>query len=33
VAAGRPCTGTALTPTRTAPDTASAIDSVVGTPG
>ncbi|GAA2289911.1 hypothetical protein GCM10010234_33440 [Streptomyces hawaiiensis] len=33
VSAGRPWTGTALTPTRTAPDTASAIDSVVGAPG
>ncbi|MFF6916861.1 HAD-IA family hydrolase [Streptomyces sp. NPDC012466] len=33
VSAGRPWTGTAHTPTRTAPDTASAIDSVVDAPG
>ncbi|MGI5367200.1 HAD family hydrolase [Streptomyces iakyrus] len=33
VSAGRPWTETAHTPTRTAPDTASAIDSVVDAPG
>ncbi|MCK8436082.1 HAD family hydrolase [Streptomyces sp. D2-8] len=33
VSAGRSWTETAHTPTRTAPDTASAIDSVVGAPG
>ncbi|MEU3088378.1 HAD hydrolase-like protein [Streptomyces massasporeus] len=33
VSAGRPWTEAARTPTRTAPDTASAIDSVVDAPG